>query len=104
MVSNVGAVPRNFRLLEELERGEKGIGDGSVSYGMDDSDDIYMRSWTGTIIGPHNVGFSNPFSLIYLQGPRFILKFACHSLWAGLGCTPSCTDWGCCLLFSVVGA
>lgn len=42
-------------MLEELEKGEKGIGDGSCSYGLEDGDDIMMSNWNGTIIGPGHV-------------------------------------------------
>ncbi|KAF9317496.1 E2 ubiquitin-conjugating protein mms2 [Podila horticola] len=57
-------VPRNFKLLEELEKGEKGIGDGSCSYGLADTDDIMMSNWNGTILGPgHSVHENRIYSL-----------------------------------------
>lgn len=59
MCLNETLVPRNFRLLEELEKGEKGIGDGSCSYGLEDGDDILMSHWNGTIIGPGHVRYSS---------------------------------------------
>jgi hypothetical protein len=39
--------PRNFKLLEELEHSEKGLGDMSISYGLVDGSDIFMGEWNG---------------------------------------------------------
>lgn len=46
-------------MLEELERGEHGVSDGSISYGLEDADDITLSKWNGTILGPLNVRFSS---------------------------------------------
>lgn len=48
-------VPRNFRLLEELEKGEKGLGAEACSYGLAEGDDLMMSNWNGTILGPPHV-------------------------------------------------
>ena len=43
-------VPRNFKLLEELEEGEKGNKHSHVSVGLNGQDDIELKHWNGTII------------------------------------------------------
>ncbi|KAI9875412.1 MAG: E2 ubiquitin-conjugating protein mms2 [Pleopsidium flavum] len=57
-------VPRNFRLLEELEKGEKGLGAEACSYGLKDGDDLLMSNWNGTILGPpHSMHENRIYSL-----------------------------------------
>jgi hypothetical protein len=50
-------VPRNFKLLEELEKSEKGHGDMAISFGLVDTGDTFLSEWNGGILGPPGVSF-----------------------------------------------
>jgi len=65
-------MPRNFVLLEELEKAEKGNTDMSISYGLVHADDITLSTWQCTILGPSNSPVENRIiSLLITVGPNY---------------------------------
>ncbi|KAF8818049.1 putative ubiquitin conjugating enzyme E2 [Cardiosporidium cionae] len=65
-------VPRSFRLLNELERGQKAaVGEG-ISYGLELGDDISLSKWSCTIFGPPGTTFENRiYSLSIYCGEKY---------------------------------
>ena len=62
-------IPRNFILLDELEKGEKSqFCDPSLSWGLTDSEDVNLSDWNASILGPSGTRH---------EGRLYFLKIHC---------------------------
>jgi len=61
--------------VHAMEEGEKGIGDGSCSYGLENSEDMTLTNWNGTILGPYGTNFDGRiYTLKIVCGPDYPKK------------------------------